>query len=100
LSSSRPRFPHVVARASTDIVFRWFLGLSIDDKVPDETTICHFRCTRLGEQQYEEIFNEIVKKCIEKDLVKAKRYIIDSTHVEANTGAPFVKKLISIFHYI
>ncbi len=29
----------VVNRIKTDVAFRWFLGLSIDDSVPDDTTI-------------------------------------------------------------
>ncbi|HYE11377.1 MAG TPA: transposase, partial [Patescibacteria group bacterium] len=30
-------------RIFTDIAFRWFLGLGLDDEVPDDTTISHFR---------------------------------------------------------
>lgn len=37
-------------RINTDVAFRWFLGLGIDD-----TTISHFRVNRLGQ---EEIHNE------------------------------------------
>ena len=86
--------PQVTSRNTTDIVFRWFLGLSIDDSAPDETTICHFRTTRMSEEKFDDFFNEIVKKCIEKDLIKTKRYLIDTTDVAANTSVPFVKKLI------
>lgn len=32
----------VVERAQTDVALRWFLGLNIDDKVPDDTTISYF----------------------------------------------------------
>ena len=60
-----------VNRIKTDVAFRWFLGLSIDDEVPDETTISHFRIKRLGEEYFDGFFNEIVKKCIENDLVKS-----------------------------
>lgn len=33
----------------------------------------------------------IVEKCIESDLIKAKRYIIDSTDVSANANYPSEK---------
>lgn len=82
-------------RIKTDIVFRWFLGLSIYDSVPDDTTISHFRVNRLTEEHFEEFFNEIVKKCIEKDIVKTRRFMIDSTDVAANTNYPSEKKLIA-----
>lgn len=84
----------VVNRIKTDVAFRWFLGLSIDDSVPDDTTISHFRVKRLGELDYEEFSNEIVKQCIENDLVGRNRYIIDSTDVAANVNYPSNKKLI------
>lgn len=84
----------VVDKIQTDIAFRWFLRLSIDDSVPDDTTISHFRVKRLGAEDFEEFFNEIVKQCIDKDLIKTKRYMIDSTDVAANVNYPSDKKLI------
>ena len=54
----------VVNRIKTDVAFRWFLGLSIDDSVPDDTTISHFRVKRLGELDYEEFSNEIVSNAL------------------------------------
>lgn len=84
----------VVKRAKTDIVFRWFLGLNLDDEVPDDTTLSHFRIKRLGEEGLQEIFDSIVKKCIEHNLIKTRRFIIDSTHVDANASFPSRRKLI------
>ena len=69
----------VVKRIQTDIAFRWFLGLSLDDEVPDDTTISHFRTNRMGEESFDEFFNEIVRNCIEKNIVKSKRYLIDTS---------------------
>ncbi|MCC5910301.1 MAG: IS1182 family transposase [Clostridiaceae bacterium] len=84
----------VVSRIKTDVAFRWFLGLNIDDNTPDDTTISHFRIKRLGEKRFHNFFNEIVRKCIERDLVKTKRFIIDSTDVAANVNYPSSKKLL------
>ncbi len=84
----------VVDRINTDVAFRWFLGLSIDDEVPDDTTVSYFRVKRLAEEDFEDFFNEIVKLCIEKDLVKSRRYIVDTTDVAANVNYPSDKKLI------
>lgn len=86
--------PQVVSRITTDVAFRWFLGLTIDDVVPDDSTISYFRNNRLGEEFFSEFFNEIVRKCIEKDLVKTNRFIIDSTDVAANVNYPSNKKLL------
>ena len=83
-------------RAQTDIAFRWFLGLNLDDPLPDDTTISHFRINRMGPNGFEEFFNEIVRKCIELDLVKERRYLIDTTNVDADSNYPSVRKLICL----
>jgi len=83
----------VVKRIHTDIVFRWFLNLGINDSVPDDTTLSFFRVKRLTEEHFEAFFIEIVKKCIEKDLIRTNRFIIDSTDVAANVNYPSIKKL-------
>ena len=86
----------VVKRIQTDIVFRWFLNLGINDSVPDDTTLSFFRIQRLTEEHFEAFFTEIVKKCIEKDLIRTNRFIIDSTDVAANVNYPSIKKLARI----
>ena len=84
----------VVEIPRTDIGFRWFLNLSLDDATPDDTTVSYFRCKRLADKAFEEIFNEIVWKCINSGIVKTNRYIIDSTNVDANVNYPSEKKTL------
>jgi transposase len=84
----------VVKRIQTDVAFRWFLGLTLDDKAPDDTTVSHFRVKRLKDTHFEQIFTEIVRKCIERDLVKTRRYMMDSTDVAANAAYPSDKQLL------
>ena len=84
----------VTKRIQTDIAFRWFLGLGIEDLVPDDTTISFFRVKRLKETHFEQIFTELVRVCIQKNLIKTRRYIIDSTDVAANVNYPSDKKLL------
>jgi len=78
----------------TDIAIRWFLKLNLDEKGPDATTISHFRVNRITEKDTETFFNEIVKIGIDKGVVKAQRFIIDSTDVAANSNYPSEKKLL------
>lgn len=86
--------PSVITRAQTDVAFRWFLGLNLDDELPDDTTISYFRIHRMGENGFEDVFNEVVKKCIKDNLVGKRRYIIDSTNVDANVNYPSIRRLI------
>jgi transposase len=82
----------IASRINTDIAFLWFLGLGIDDEVPDDTTISYFRVKRLDEEDFDAFFNEIVMLCIEKDIVKSRRYIFDTTDVAANVNYPSDKR--------
>ncbi len=83
----------VVDRMKTDVNFRWFLRLKLDDSVPDDTTISYFRINYLGENNDDEFFKEIVKQYVEKKLIKTKINNIDSTDVAANISYPSKKKL-------
>lgn len=40
----------VVEEIQVNMAFRWFLGLKLDDEVPDDSTISYFRSKRLGEK--------------------------------------------------
>lgn len=89
-------YVEVIKRIQTDVVFRWFLNLGINDSVPDDTTLSFFRIQRLTEKHFEAFFTEIVKKCIEKDFIRTNRFIIDSTDVAANVNYLSIKKLARI----
>jgi len=70
-----------------NIAYRWFLGLDLDSQVPDHSTISQTRRRKFHNSNiFEEIFAEIVKKCIETGLVDGSLILTDSTHVKANAG--------------
>lgn len=72
----------VVEQADTNILFRAFLGLSLDDEIPHWTLLGKFR-ERLGEEAFEEIFNKVVVLAKEVGLLDEKLRILDSTAVKA-----------------
>jgi transposase len=86
----------VVANARINLAYKYFLGLAVDEEVPDDTTISVFRTTRLGEEKFRQVFQQIVKQCIEKKLVKGKRQIIDSTHIHADAARNSLAGLVRI----
>ena len=70
-----------------NIAFRWFLGLDLDGEVPDHSTISQNRRRRWRDNDvFEEIFAEIVRKCMSAGLVAGSLILTDSTHVKANAG--------------
>ena len=68
-----------------NIAFRWFLGIDLDEPVPDHSTFSQLRRRKFnGTSLFENIFEEVVRLCIEKELITGKLLLTDSTHVRAN----------------
>jgi len=65
------------------LLFKYFLGLEVDEIAPDHSTLSKFR-DRLGVEGFRAIFNRIVELARAKGLVSDKLRIVDSTHMEAN----------------
>lgn len=77
----------------TNIAYRWFLGLSLTDRVPDHTTISWNRRTRFKNTNvFQEIFDEIVRLAIQHRMVGGRVLISDSTHLKANANKRKFKK--------
>jgi len=69
------------------IGYRWFVGLNLEDKVPDHSTFSKNRHERFSESSlFQEIFDEIVKQCIDKELLTGKHLTVDSTYIKANAS--------------
>jgi len=67
--------------------YRWFLGLSLSDRVPDHSTISWNRNNRFkGTNVFQEIFDEVVRLAIDHQMVAGRILISDSTHVQANAN--------------
>lgn len=68
-----------------NIAYRWYLGIELDEPVPDHSTISQLRRRKFsGTTIFQEIFDEIVRRCIDAGLVTGKLLLTDSTHIRAN----------------
>lgn len=62
--------------------YRWFVGLALEDKVPDHSTFSKNRHGRFKESGiYGQIFDHIVLQCVEKGLVSGKHLTVDSKYL-------------------
>lgn len=75
----------VVEQVKTNILFRYFVGLGIDQDTPDDTTLVKFRA-RLGESGFKRLFDRIVEQAKQKGLVKGRLKILDATHIQADAA--------------
>lgn len=74
-----------VDQVKTNILFRYFAGLSISSPTPDHAAISVFR-KRLGEDRFRRLFDRVVLKAKEKGLIEGRLKILDATHIEANAA--------------
>lgn len=67
--------------------YRWFLGLDLEDKVPDHSIFSQNRRRRFKDSEvFQEIFHEVVKKCAVAGLIGGECVVMDSTHIKANAA--------------
>ena len=76
-------------------LYRWFVGLSFEDKAPDDTTISFFRTHRMGEEKFKTAFNQVVKQLHEAGLIDGQVQSQDATDLRANIALINVFQLIS-----
>src|SRR5215475_10562668 len=69
------------------LAWRWFTGLGFDQEVPHHSTFSKNRHGRFQESKlFEQLFEQIVRQCVEVGLVEGKELSVDGSFVEANAA--------------
>ena len=77
----------LVEEINLNIGYRWFCGFNIDDKIPEHSLFSQNRRRRFTDSKiFQDIFNKIVMKCIEKRLVTGENMVSDGTFIPANVA--------------
>lgn len=77
----------LVREVQVNVAYRWFLGLSLTDKVIDASTFSQQRRRRfLATDIEQQIFDEIVRQAITHALIGGDVLYTDSTHMKANAN--------------
>jgi transposase len=77
----------VLRQAQVNVAFRFFLDLSVESPLPVSSLLSQFR-TRLGEERFTRVFNEILRQARVQGLVKDRLRLKDATHLIANIASP------------
>jgi len=72
----------VIQMVKENIPARMYAGISLEQKVPDPSDLTYFR-RRLGEDNFQKIFNETIAIAKRNNLKLGDILLIDSTHSEA-----------------
>jgi transposase len=75
----------VMKRTETDVAFRWFLDLGLNETVPNHTDGTKFR-NRIGERRFKQVFQDLVAQARELGLVKDRLRLKDATHMFADVA--------------
>lgn len=77
------------------IGYRWFVGLNLEDKIPDHSTFSKNRHARFSESDvFQKIFDEIINQCIAKGLLTGKHLTVDSTYIKANASFKSLEPIV------
>src|SRR3989442_11985535 len=69
------------------LAWRWFTGLGFDQEIPHHSTFSKNRHGRFQESKlFEQVFEEIVARCLEAGVVEGDNLSVDSSFVEANAS--------------
>src|SRR5208283_323749 len=67
------------------LAWRWFTGLGFDQEIPHHSTFSKNRHGRFQESKlFEQLFEQIVRQCVEAGLVQGQHLSVDGSFVEAN----------------
>jgi transposase, IS5 family len=68
-----------------NLLFMRFVGISLEDSVPDDTTICRFRNSLLKNKLYDKLFDSITSQLEDKNLIakSGKSVLVDATLIKS-----------------
>jgi len=77
----------LVEEVRMHLAYRWFTRLGFEQEIPDHSTFSKNRHGRFREAGiFLEVFEEIVRRCLEAGLVQGQRLTVDGTVVTANAS--------------
>ncbi len=84
----------VIARAVTDVAFRWFLRIPVASTLPHPTSLVYFR-GRLGVEGFKKVFDQLVTLAREAGLVRDRLRLKDASHIIAKIAVPSTLMLLA-----
>ena len=81
LNSDRKIIEH--SKMRLDLLF--FLGYDLDEELPWHSTISRTR-QLYGEEVFKELFSQVLRLCVSKNMLSGRRQAIDSAFIKANAS--------------
>jgi len=77
----------LVEELQMHLAWRWFTGLSFDQEIPHHSTFSKNRHGRFQESNlFQQLFEEIVDRCVEAGFVEGEHLSVDGSFIAANAS--------------
>jgi transposase len=80
-----PSDRRVCGELQFNLAYKWFCKLSVEDRVPDHSSLTRIR-DRMGEETFRLIFERLIKLCIAKKILKANKIMMDGSLFSADAS--------------
>ncbi len=75
----------LMRQAQVNLAMRWFAGYRLHESLPDHSSLTRIR-QRWGAERFKQIFQRIVRQCVDAGLVGGKTVHIDATLIRADVS--------------
>ena len=70
-----------------NLAYRWFCGFSLNDKIPDHSTISKTRTRKWNSNAlFQKVFCNIINQCMEFRLIDGEEMVADGSYIPANVS--------------
>ena len=86
--------PHVrelMRQVQVNLAYRWFIGYSLDEPLPDHSTLSR-ALSRFGDDVFNELFEQSIAHCQSSGLVEGQVLHVDATTIRADIDRERVNK--------
>ncbi len=86
--------PHVrelMRQVQVNLAYRWFIGYSLDEPLPDHSTLSR-ALSRFGDDVFNELFQQSIARCQSSGLVEGQVLHVDATTIRADIDRERVNK--------
>ncbi|VFS51917.1 Transposase domain (DUF772) [Budvicia aquatica] len=82
-----PSERRLVKEIQVNMAYRWFLRMSLTEKVPDASTLSQNRIRRFNDSDvFQQIFDHIVEQALVRGMANGRVLYTDSTHLKADAN--------------